>query len=293
MSRDYSLLEQQVLSLFTIGDVFSYKNRKYKTLLADKPRPATGNGECKTDCYILAEDISSKKQIEFKISCKLPSNEFQENKITAVRAEEILGPNWSEIIEKSSRSISQDFEKLQLVYFDGFGRTKNGFITLGWKCEIASKKRKLSAKLFLSDNEIRNYIYKGVNLPTNKKNSLVGGNVINNSGIAEYMLVANIDSIQTVEDVLNKLILIDDYIIQDHFLIFTANSYRIKPNRTDGNRHLAVRVEWEADTINNQLIPNIKYDHPLDEQISRSTSMKEKADIEISKLNASYLELFK
>jgi hypothetical protein len=43
-------------------------------------------------------------------------------------------------------------------------------MTVGWKLEIASKKRDLSVKVPLTDEEIREYVYRGTNQPNSKKN---------------------------------------------------------------------------------------------------------------------------
>lgn len=263
MSKNYAKLENTVLSQFTEGQKIQYQNKEFLVLLSGKPKTNKG-GEPKTDCYIKLKDLSNEKIHEYKISCKLKSsNEFQENKVKAERAEEILGPDWENIIIKTSKKIEHLFKEKELNNPKGLKRNKHGHLVLGWKIEIASKKRTLSAELELNEQKIKDYIYKGTNQKEIKKNSYINDIQIKDSGIANYMLITEIEDINNPKDVLDKIVDIDKHQIDTHYLIFTANTYSInKPkNKTDGNRSLAVRIEWELK--NDKLYPNIKYDSPL------------------------------
>lgn len=263
MSKNYAKLESTVLSQFTEGQKIQYENKEFLVLFSGKPKTNEG-GEPKTDCYIKLKDLSNEEIHEYKISCKLKSsNEFQENKVKAERAEEILGPDWENIIIKTSKKIEHLFKEKELNNPKGLKRNKYGHLVLGWKMEIASKKRTLSAKLELSEQKIKDYIYKGINQKEIKKNSYINNIQVKNSGIANYILITEIEDVNNSKDVLDKIIDIDKHQIDTHYLIFTANTYNInKPkNKTDGNRSLAVRIEWEFK--NNELYPNIKYDSPL------------------------------
>ncbi|TDM07719.1 hypothetical protein [Macrococcus lamae] len=289
MSKNYSVFETRVLSLFSLNTIFSYQNIEYKVIKSGKPRPYRGGGECKTDCYILLEDTNSGLQKELKISCKIrSSNEFQENKISAGRAKEIFGPQWESIIETHAKSLENNFKNITLNNPQGRGRLRYGHIILGWKLEIASKARTLSKKLELPKQTIIEYIYKGINQTQEKKDSVIDSRIIKESGVANYILVADLDEILTIEDVLNNMTYLDNYIIKDHYLIFTSNSYNIGKNKTDGNRPLAVRVEWSYK--DEELIAEIKFDNPLSE-ISKSLPMKKKVD-EILNHNPHIKELY-
>ena len=265
MIKNYAKLENTVLSQFIEGQKIQYQNKEFLVLLSGKPQTNKG-GEPKTDCYIKLKDLSNEVIQEYKISCKIKSsNEFQENKVKAERAEEILGPDWENIIIKTSRKIDYLFEDKEksLNNPEGLKRNKHGHLVLGWKMEIASKKRTLSAELELSHEKIKDYIYKGTNQKEIKKDSYINNIQVKNSGVANYILITEIDDISDSKDVLDKIIDINEHKIDTHYLIFTANTYSInKPkNKTDGNRSLAVRIEWEFK--NNKLHPNIKYDTPL------------------------------
>lgn len=275
MSKNYAYLENKVISLFKENEIIKYKDKNLLVLSSGKPRTRKG-GEPKTDCYIKLEDTHTKEILEYKISCKLQSsNEFQENKIKAERAKEIFGPNWESIISTTSKKIDHIFKEQSLNNPNGYKRNKNGHIVLGWKLEIATKQRILSSKLNLSKEKIRDYIYKGINQEEEKRDAFINENKIKNSGIANYILITEIKDINTAEDVLNNIILIDNYKIEPHYLIFTANTYNIQNNKTDGNRPLAVRIEWEI--RENELYPNIKYNSPLTEP-SKSKNMKKLLD---------------
>jgi len=271
MSKNYAQLENKVISLFPENSLIKYKDKEYLVLISGKPISRKG-GEPKTDCYIKIQNTYSREILEYKISCKLKSsNEFKENKVRAERAKEILGTNWEKIISSTSQKLDPVFKNLSLNNPKGLKRNKNGHIVLGWKLEIATKPRALSSELNLSEEKIREYIYKGVNQEEEKKDSFINKIKIKNSGIANYILITEIDEINKPDDVLDKIILIDKHKVEPHYLIFTANTYNIQRNKTDGNRPLAVRIEWEYK--NNKLHPNIKYDSPLTEP-SKSKNMK-------------------
>lgn len=296
---NYAALERKVSDIFKVGENFMIEGIQYTVSLSGKPRPHNGKGECKTDCYIFASSENNEENIELKISCKLPTNEFQENKITAARAEELLGPNWSNIIKDSSEGILSRFKEQELIHYNGRGRTKEGLIILGWKCEIASKKRNLSALLKMSHQDIRDYIYKGMNQTESKCNARIRLNddsaelqtPILNSGVANCMLVCNTNDLTDIQSVIDRLQDIDTYEIVDHYLIYTANSYRIQSGKTDGNRSLAVRVEWSADVRGLTLIPKIRVDYPLS-PTSKSTPMKNIADQSLNILGTKYRQIF-
>ena len=288
--KQYSALEQHVISLFPIGKKIKYNNSDYVVVKCDKPRPQ-GSGECKTDVYIQITSQVDESKEEIKISCKLPSNEFQENKINATRAEELFGENWCNIISKSTNAIADRFKQLDVIYPNGYGRTKEGLLTIGWKLEIASKERTLSAPLLLTNDEIRDSIYRGVNQLLAKKNSMVNEEIINDSGIANHMLVTDISSLVSYQDVLLNMVEISKYSIGKHYLIFTGFSYRIKKYKDDGNRPLAVQVIYKADTQNDCLTHTINFSNPLDANYS-GRPMVDKAKIELNKLSQTYRNQF-
>lgn len=262
MKKDYAKLEDKVISLFPQSHIFRWNENSYKVLMVGKP--TISKGDPKTDCYIQAVNLQNNEKLEIKISCKLEDiNEFQENKINDTRALNIFGVNWEKIIQDTSTQIKDKFEKTTLSYPEGFGRTKDGHVILGWKVDISSKPRNLSSKLTLNDQEIRDHIYKGLHQPREKKDARVNGIEIKDSAVPEYMLITKVNDINTSSDVLDKLINIDDYEVPEHYLIFTATSYSIQTGKTEASRKFGVRVEWHANQITKELVPTIKYDSPL------------------------------
>ena len=292
-----SEFERRVRDQFEEGQKFIYKEEQYQVIVAGKPRPSSGRGECKTDCYVKLKNISTSQERELKISCKLINiNDFQENKIKASRAEQIFGPNWQDIIQGKSEEIRDKFLSTGLNYPEGKGRTKEGHLILGWKLEISSEKnpRTLSRPLDLSYNQIRESIYKGVDQDQGKVDSKVNGIIVAGSGVANYMLEANLEDIQSPGDVLDRLVNIDEFPIKPHHMIFTSNAYRINSGETDGNRPLAVRVVWKSPSQKlsspYDLIPKIEFHDPLGVK-SNSNTMRENVDLifnEFPELNIKY-----
>lgn len=279
-TRNYRKLEDHVIDIFEQQRVFSYQQKLCEVLVVDKPRPQGNGGECKTDVFVRAKEKEAGVCFDLKLSVKSEgSQEFQQNKVSAKIAKDFFGDNWEEIVIQSTKSIEDKFRQKTLLYATGKYPTKPNSMTMGWKLEIASKKRALSVKLPLTDDEIREYVYKGINQLENKKNSVVGNQVIPNSGVADYMLVTEISKVETIEDILCQMIPIDRYPIQDTYLIFTANNYRTDVKKADGPRPLAVRIEWMC--RGSKLIPELHFDLPL-----RYTGERDMAPLAVKALAA-------
>lgn len=261
MSKGYIELEQHIINIFNTEKTFSIGKDTYNVVFAGKPRPSDGHGECKTDVFVMVQNLKNQYFV-LKISVKRKSNnEFQENKMTAEKAEAYFGQDWSNIIKKATTSLKKEFENKALIYQSGRHPTKPNSITLGWKLEIANKSRNLSVKAPLSDTEIRNYVFKGTNQIQSKKDAIVNNNIIKDSGVADYLLSTEIEDINSIDDVINQLKYIDNMSLPPIYLIFTANNYRTDVDKADGPRSLAVYINWTC--INNKLTPNFVYDSPL------------------------------
>lgn len=288
--KKYSKLEQHVINIFNSSSKFLYNNSTYVVLQCDKPRPQK-SGECKTDVYVKLKNLDTNEISEIKISCKLPSNEFQENKINSNRALNIFGEDWEEILKQANLSIKHKIEEQNVINPKGKGRIKEGFLTIGWKLEITTKERTLSARLPLSNNEIKNSIYRGINQTEDKRNSIINNSIIENSGIASHMLISEIHELHTIDDVLDKIISIDNYDINPHYLVYTGFSHRIKNNKNDGNRPLAVQVKYIANIEDDCLNYCFIFDYPLDTKHSGKNYV-ELAKKEIEKLSNDYINQF-
>lgn len=260
--KNYRKLEDHIIDTFAAQRIFTYQQKVYEVLVADKPRPQGGGGECKTDVFVRAKEQETEQIIDFKISVKSESSqEFQQNKVSAQTAEDFFGNDWENIVISSTKMLEDKFKDRTLLYASGKNPTKPNSMTVGWKLEIASKQRKLSVKVPLTDNEIREYVYRGTNQIDAKKDSVVNNEIVVGSGIAEYMLVTEIEKINSVDDVMAQMVPIEQYPVNDTYLIFTANNYRTDVKKADGPRPLAVRIEWQCK--DGKLIPEFCFDSPL------------------------------
>jgi len=251
--------ERYIKSLFLVGENVYYNNKLYRVLLSGKP--TISYGEPKTDVYVLLEN--DEEQIELKISIKKGNADFIENKINSERAEIIFGRNWFNIIRSSTLNIERRFYNKPLVYKRRYGSTDEGSITLGWKFELVNKANgELSGYIKLSREQLLS-IYAGTDLPYDKRHAYVDRRLIHDSGVANFILYGDLEEFDTVDQVLVNLIPINEYIEENPDIYFAckALNYRTYSNRFDGDRPLAVYVDWE--NIDNKLCPSIIFDNPL------------------------------
>ncbi len=106
-------------------------------------------------------------------------------------------------------------------------------------------------------------IYSGINLVHEKRNAMINGEIIPNSGVANYMLVGDILNL-SAQEVINKLISIEEYVKAGPELFFTfkALNYRSFAKKIEGNRSLAVQVIWSIE--NGNLKSDINFENPLE-----------------------------
>ena len=260
--KNYGKLEEHVIDTMQRDRLFTYRDKMYEVMKVGKPRPNTSGGECKTDVFVRTKEQETEQEVDFKISVKSrESQEFQENKMSAKSAESYFGPGWENIVIEATTSKKEEFENRALLYASGKHPTKPNSMTVGWKLEVASKPRALSAKIPLSDDEIREYVYRGTNQTEERRNAVVEGEVIEDSGVADYLLVTEIEDIQSADDVVSQMERIEEMEVDDTYMIFTANNYRTDRDKADGKRPLAVRVEWQC--VEDKLSPTYHYDRPL------------------------------
>lgn len=262
MPRTFSKDENSIRKLFPIGTVFSYDNTAYEVIEVGKP--FSEKGEPKTDIYICAVSKNYKKR-EFKISFKKSNADFLENKISAERAQQLFGDNWSEIIKQSIDKLKPSFQSKKLIYKEKEGHTEKGSITLGWKFELVNKiSGALSDEILLVEDQVID-VYAGTNLENEKKNAKVNEKMINDSGIANFILIGETD-FKNAQEVIDKLISVKDYAKQHPKVYFAckALNYRTLKNKWDGDRPLAVYVEWGIS--NKKLSHNLVFDKPLEKK---------------------------
>lgn len=254
---DFGDAERRILAFMSVGTEFVFEDKEYKVIISGKP--TCQKGEPKTDIYILAESVTDK--VEIKISYKKENADFIENKMGSERAEQLFGDVWPEVIEQSTTAIRDRFAERMLIYKNKAGRVEKGSITIGWKFELLNKSGgDLSGKMLLTDDQVVD-VYAGSNLSDDKRNATVNGKVIENSGIANYILMD--ESVNSAQEVIDKMIPIKDYVMMHPEIYFAckALNYRTFAKKWDGNRPLSVQVEWSE--IDNKLVPRIVFDKPL------------------------------
>ena len=296
MTKTFSSAEKHIIALFQSGETFIFNDEEFTVQEADKPR--VGKGECKTDIYALSTNAFG-EPLELKISFKQDNADFLENKMSTERAQEIFGDAWQNVIRATTAKIKNSFEKSMLIYLEKHKRTEKGAITLGWKFEFVNKPNgKLSGLIVLTEDQVAD-VYAGTSLPANKRDALVNGREIHDSGVADYILIED-HEYHSLQDVINTLQTIEHYEHANPNIYFAckALNYRTYKHKYDGNRPLAVFVDWYI--TNGKLDCSLRFDDPLNyrgtaaaEQLTYALDLlniKTTDDITIDKLDGSVLQ---
>lgn len=245
---DYLKIEQYIADTLRNSIIF-FKGEKKKILIAEKPLYSHGEG--KTDIYCLLDDNT-----EIKISYKMDTADFYENKLSAERAKIIFGDNWSDIIINTIKPLIPAFKNSQIYFPEKKGNIAAGSYTMGWRCDLIKRKpiRKgsLTTPLILSKDQIKE-IFSGAHLSLDKRNAKIIDKIIPNSGVANYFL-NGISENATAQDIIDSIIPIEQCDL-DIDMTFRRVNYRSIEDKIDGNRPLAVFINWRT----NELI----FDHPL------------------------------
>ena len=249
--------ERSIQQYFVVGEKIAFNGQDY--IIKNSGKPTCRKGEPKADVYILL--ANEKAQVELKISYKKENADFLENKISAERAEQLFGSDWQSLIEQSTLKIQEKFLAKPLIFKNKYKRTEDGAITLGWKFELMNKlSGELSGEMLLSREQYLD-VYAGNNLPPDKRNAEVNGEIIKDSGVANYILLGN--KFASAQDILTHIERIEDYI--DHcpkiYFACKALNYRTFKQKFDGNRPLAVQVKWCIQ--NGKLNPTLIFNRPL------------------------------
>lgn len=256
---NYGNTERHILQLFLDSKSITINDIEYFVKNVGKPRPS--RGECKTDIYVLLEDLSGTKK-ELKISVKQHNADFLENKISLSRATEILGDDAQNIISKSIKNIETSFTNDYLINIDKFKRTEGNCIKMGWKFELLNVLSGEKSGVIELSNEQKIDIFSGSNLSAEKKNCRVNGELIVDSGVANYIIES--DSIVTdLKYYLDKMKNINEFsVLNDIYFACKALNYRMSQDKWDGDRPLAVYCDWFINS-GNLLDVNIVFENPL------------------------------
>lgn len=258
---DFSDTERRLIDLLEVGAKFKFDGVEY-TVSRPSCKPTVVKGECKTDVYVQTSSANGDRV--FKISVKQQNADFLENKISHERAVEIFGSHADEIIMQATESIKDNFLKTPIIYFVSKGRTDAKSITLGWKFEFVNKTGgNLSSSMQLTTQQIVD-VYSGTSLPDDKKNAIVNGKEVVDSGIADFILVVDQDKDMTIGDFEKGLMTIEKFVEIKRPTIFfacKALNYRVEKGKWDGDRPLSVYVDWRI--RNSNLVGKLRFDEPL------------------------------
>lgn len=257
---DFGPAERRMLSYFVKGTQLKYKDSIWTVVESDKPTCSAG--EPKTDIYVSLQNAECIEEI--KISYKKKNAEFLENKTSAERAEKIFGDDWRKIIERTTTSISSNFKNRMRAYTEKFGKTQKGSFTLGWKFELMLVPGgDLSGTIDFTYEQIFD-VYAGTSLPKDKRDAMVNERIIKDSGVASHILHDDAEAISSAQDIIDRMVTIDEF-IKIHPKIFfacKALNYRSFDDKYDGNRPLAVQVDWRID--DGKLVSDLVFDKPLE-----------------------------
>ena len=283
MVKEFSEAERNLRNVISNAE-FVWKDEKYTTGDAIKPKIGGSGGECKTDCYVIATRVSDKQETEIKINYKRENSSFIENKVKSERANRIFGEGWSEIIKSQINQIKKRFLKEPLFYVEKDRRTKEGSIKLGWRYEMEYEgNRSLGVPI---KQNIGESVWNNKNADEKYKNCHVNGKLIKNSGVPNYFLQKN--EIKSTDDIISNLIPIDDIIKKQSITAaFTAQNYDPFEKRQHGgcNRDLSVPVHWSV--RNGMIFPKLVFDKPLEfnsnEQEKKLLDVLDEVGIKIGK----------
>ncbi|MGL5124751.1 MAG: hypothetical protein ACRC6U_02030 [Fusobacteriaceae bacterium] len=259
---NFSNTEKHILELFKNEKKITLESGDYNIITVGKPFPSDGKGEAKTDAYIKLENHEGNVK-ELKISIKQKNADFLENKISLERAQGIFGKDASNIIRESLEKIKDEFN-YPLVYVSKSKKTEAGSLTIGWKFELMNKlSGKKSSEILLSDKQKLD-VYSGSNLSCEKKNCKLEGEIIKNSGVANFVLEVDPSNLPTTsKEVFDSLESVEKYVKDKKFYFsFKAVNYRTSKSKWDGNRPLAVYVDWTSE--NNIISSKIVTETPLE-----------------------------
>ena len=263
--KKFVAFEKKIKSIFkeNIGKSILYNGET--VTIQSVGKPTSPHGEPVTDIFVMLKD-KYQQNIELKISVKKNDADFLVNKTSAEVAENLLGPDWKNIIITGTKKIEDKFYNCKLIFKRKKGRTEKGCFTLGWKYEIMLGKT--SGNLSTEINLDVSSVLKGLHIKKDQRDALVNGELINNSGVSNTILFGNIDDYHNLDEVISSLKSIDDYVsIYNPRISFAckALNYRslYKPQpKWDGNRPLAVQIMWKINQ-SGKLDADYIFDKPL------------------------------
>ena len=243
-----------------VGEEFEYSGHRYKVIQCSKP-----SGETKTDFFIVAKNTDKGGDSKvFKISYKKHSYTFVENKVQRDRIEKIFGSDWNNIIQSQISTKSARFKKHPLI------KVERKKIAIGWRYEIEQADRTKSCRTLSApiEQDIASRVIWGEHVGNERRDAKVDGKVIPNSGIPDYIVIADPKELPTWQAFFNKLEDIKEYAHKHNEMqaSFLTQNWRWSQSKeewvTEGtSRDFAVWVKWR--TVNGMLEGQVILDQPF------------------------------
>lgn len=257
--------EDQILKLFPAGSIVEFEGRSHSVLESDKPSSQNGQGEAKTDVYILLKDRMSGETNEVKLTYKSESYQFLENKMSGNRFSSIFSEKEQKeiltLLPKNER-VNREFEIETSDLLNSDSK-----LTLGYRLDIMSS----DAAGYMAINvsrETMSEIIAGHKIDEEKRNGIINGNVVEDSGIATHILIG--EDFENADEVLSKIVSISDYVDKDEnrAIALAPKAVNMIPSRAkifggdktkpwDGNRPLAVSMQWTREGTKLVAKPNV------------------------------------
>lgn len=251
--KDYQKAEGDLNSIFKQWDTLIWQGEEVKVVTCAKPK-ATGGGEGKTDCFLELRSEATGKHFEIKISLKKTNADFVENKISAVRALASFGSEWQEFFTPAITYFDNQLKGVDPIRPDGS-------LTLGYRLDIINKSS--GRMCFAAEFSVAQLeeIYSGGQLEANKRDSIVNGVKVVNSGIVSHVLIA--DSFPSAQEVLDALYTVEEYVAAYPKLYFTARAVTLREgNKYESSRSLVVYYKGSLDS-NGEIIYELVTENPL------------------------------
>jgi hypothetical protein len=244
--------EDQILKLFPEGDIIEFKGRSHVILESDKPFSQNSKGEPKTDIYIKLKDRMSGEVEEVKLTYKSSNYQFLENKMSGSRFFAIFSEEEQKeiltLLPQNDR-VNREFEIETSALLNPESK-----LTLGYRLDIMSSDAAGYMAMDVS-RETMSEIIAGNKLDDEKKHGVVNGEIVQNSGVANYILIG--EDFSDANEVLSKMVSVSDYVDKDEnrLIALAPKAVNMIPSRAkafggdkvkpwDGNRPLAVSMTW-------------------------------------------------
>ena len=210
--------EQKVRDVINKEGRFEWNEEQFDVEFCGKP--VASSGEPKTDTFVRAINKKTTETVDIKISTKKSNFGYLQNHPLKLKLYEFYGPECKEILTKMQKKVFGKFPNLQPINFGG----EPGF-TLGWRNEyLQENTRSLGMRL---TQDIANKVWWGEGSPKEYLDATVNGNVIENSGMPDWILVRDGQNINTTKDIFPNLKDIRDF-AKTHNLVDSSPSLVVR-----------------------------------------------------------------